>query len=85
MATPQVLDEAMAGEHDRGAAILLEPAHRTQPRRETAVVGLEVVVGVAVGAVPGRREQLAERGRVGRRLVGDDLDRSDLGRPDGPV
>ena len=38
------------------------------------MVGLEVVAGVAVGAVPGRREQLAERGRVGRRLVGDDLD-----------
>jgi len=46
MATPQVLDQAMPGEHDLGAANLLEPTHRTQHRRETAVVGLDVMVGV---------------------------------------
>jgi hypothetical protein len=79
MATPQVLDEAMAGEHDRGAAILLEPTHRTQPRPETAMVGLDVIVGVLIGAMPRRREQLAQRGRGGRRLVGDDLHGRDLG------
>jgi hypothetical protein len=28
MATPQVLDEGVAGDHDLGAAILLEPTHR---------------------------------------------------------
>jgi hypothetical protein len=83
MATPQVLDEAMAGEHDRGAGVLLEPAHRTQPRPETAMVGLEVIVGVLIGAMPGRREQLAQRGRGGRRLVGDDLHGRDLGGADG--
>jgi Transposase DDE domain group 1 len=48
MATPQVLYEGMPGDHDLAAAILLEPAHRTQPRLQTAVVGLDVVVGVAV-------------------------------------
>ena len=31
VATPQVLYEGMPGDHDLGAAILLEPAHRTQP------------------------------------------------------
>jgi hypothetical protein len=35
------------------------------------VVGLDVMVGVLIGAMPRRREHLAERGRVGRRLVGD--------------
>jgi hypothetical protein len=85
MATPQVLYEGMAGDHDLGAAILLEPTHRTQPRLETAVVSLDVIVGVLIGAMPRRREQLAERGRVGRRLVGDDLHGRDLGCGDGPL
>jgi hypothetical protein len=33
------------------------------------MVSLDVIVGVLIGAMPRRREQLAERGRVGRRLV----------------
>ena len=58
MATPKVLYEGMSGDHDLGAAILLEPAHRTQPRLETAMVGLDVVVGIPIGAMPRRRKQL---------------------------
>jgi hypothetical protein len=34
----------MPGDHDLGAVILLEPAHRKQPRLEMAVVGLDVVL-----------------------------------------
>jgi hypothetical protein len=49
------------------------------------VVSLDVIVGVLIGAMPRRREQLAERGRVGRRLVGDDLHGRDLGCGDGPL
>jgi hypothetical protein len=85
MATPQVLDEAMPGDHDLGAAILLAPTHRTQPRLETAVVGLDVAVAILIGAVPRRREHLVQRDRVGRRLVGDDLHGRDLGGADGPL
>jgi hypothetical protein len=49
------------------------------------VVGLDVIVGVLIGAVPRRREQLLQRDRVGRRLVGDDLHGRDLGCGDGPL
>ena len=41
-----------------GTVVLLEPAHRTQPRLGVAVVGLDVVVGVPIGAMPSRRQQL---------------------------
>jgi hypothetical protein len=34
----------MAGDHGPGAAVLLEPAHRPQPRLEATVVGVEVVL-----------------------------------------
>jgi hypothetical protein len=50
-----------------------------------AVVGLDVIVGVLIGAVPRRREQLVQRDRVGRRLVGDDLHGRDPGGADGPL
>jgi hypothetical protein len=53
-----VLHEGMPGDHDPGGAILLEPAQRTQPRLETAVVGFAAVVGVLIGAMPGSWQQL---------------------------
>jgi hypothetical protein len=36
----------------------LSPAHRSQSRLASAVVGLNAVIGVLLGAMPGRREQL---------------------------
>jgi hypothetical protein len=75
----------MPGDHDPGAAVLLEPAHRTQPRLQPAVVTLDVVVGIPIGAMPSRRQQLLEHRRVHRRMVGDDLNGRDLGRADGPL
>jgi hypothetical protein len=73
----------MPGEHDAGAAVLLEPSHRPEPCLQAAVIGLKSVVGVLLGAVPGRLEQVVQHRQVGQGAVSDNLDRSDLGRPDG--
>jgi hypothetical protein len=75
--------QGVPGDHDAGAAVLLEPAHRSQPRFEAAVVSLDAVVGVLLGAMPGHRQQLVQHRRVGRRSVGDDLDRDRRCRADG--
>jgi hypothetical protein len=55
------------------------------PRLEAAVVGLDVVVGLPVGAMPGRRHHLLEHRRVHRRVVGDHLDWRDPHRADGAL
>jgi hypothetical protein len=47
------------------------------------VVGLDVVVGVPIGAMPGRRQQLFQHACIHRRSVSDDLDWRALGRADG--
>jgi hypothetical protein len=49
------------------------------------VVTLDPVVGVLVGSMPGCWRQLLEHARVYRRVVGDDLNRGDLGGADGPL
>jgi hypothetical protein len=85
VASSQILHEAMPGDHDPGAAVLLEPTPRTQPRLQPAVVTLDVVVGIPIGAMPDRRQQLLEHRRVHRRMVGDELNERDLGRADGPL
>src|SRR4029450_715315 len=63
VASSQILHNALPGDHDPGAGILVEPAHRTQPRRETAGVGLDMAVGIPLGAMPGRWQQLLEHRR----------------------
>jgi hypothetical protein len=84
VASAEVLDEGVPGDDHPGARVLLEPARRTQPRLETAVVSFDLVVGIPVGAVPGRRQQPIEHHRVPRRPVGHDLDRHRRGRSAGP-
>jgi hypothetical protein len=74
----------MPGDHDAGAAFLFEPSHGPEPCLQAAVIGLNSVVGVPLGAVPGRLEQVVQHRQVGQGSVGDDLNRSDLGRSDGP-
>jgi len=49
------------------------------------MIGLDSVVGVLIGAVPGRRQQLLEHRRVRRGPVGDHLDRHHLRRADRPL
>jgi hypothetical protein len=74
----------MAANDHPGGTVLLEAAHRTQPRLEAAMVGLDPVVGVLVGAMP-CKWQLLQHGRVDRRPIGGDLDGPDLARADGPL
>ena len=49
------------------------------------MVSLDPVVGVPLGAVPRRWEQLLQHHRIGRRSVGDDSDPLYLGRAEGPL
>jgi hypothetical protein len=65
-----------------GQAVLLEATHRTQPCLQPAVVALDPIVGMALGAMPRRWRQLLQHGRVHRRLIGSDLGGRDLGRVD---
>jgi hypothetical protein len=46
------------------------------------MIALDVVVGVPIGAVPRRCQQLPHNRRIRQRLVGDNLGRRDLGRAD---
>jgi hypothetical protein len=48
------------------------------------VTRLDTLVGMLVGSMPGCRRQLPQHTGVGRRVVGDDLNRSDLGGADRP-
>jgi hypothetical protein len=84
VSAPKVLDEPMPGDDDSGATVLLEPSHRSQARLQPAVIRLDAVVGVPVGAVPCRRQQLLQQSRLHRRLIGGDLSGPDLGA-DGPL
>src|SRR5215207_5713006 len=61
----------------------LRAPHRAQPGLQSAVISLNAAVAVLLSAMPGRRQQLLQDGRVRRRLVGGDLHWRDLGRPDG--
>ena len=70
--------KGVPGDDHPGAAVLLEPSHWSQPRLQPAVIGLDPVVAVLLGAVPRRRQEFLLHGRVHRRLIGDNLDRRDL-------
>jgi hypothetical protein len=83
VSAPKVLDEGVSGDDHPGAAVLFEATHWSQPRLVAAVIRLDPVVGVLFGAMPRRREEFLQHGRVHRRLVGGDLDGRDLGRADG--
>src|SRR6266508_3690598 len=60
----------MPGGYDPGAAILLE----SKPRLEPAMVRFFPVVGIPVGATPGRWQEIINGQRVGRRSVGHHLE-----------
>jgi hypothetical protein len=64
VASPEVLDESVAGNDHAGVAVLLQATHGPQPRLQAVVVGLDPVVGVLVGSMPGCRRQLLEHAAV---------------------
>jgi hypothetical protein len=66
-----------------GVAVLVEATHRPQPRLQPPMAGLDPVVGVPLGAMPGRWQQILEHHRVRRRSIGDHLNGCHLGRADG--
>src|SRR5262245_55939784 len=74
----------MAGNDHAGVAVLLEATHRPEACLQSAVVAPDARVGGVVGTMPGGRHQLLEHAWVHRRVVGDDLDRDDLGGADRP-
>ena len=63
MASAKVLDEGMSRDDHPGAKVLFESSHRSQPRLQAAVIGLDVVVGVLLGAVPCRWEHVVHDDR----------------------
>jgi hypothetical protein len=81
----KVLDERMPHDDGPGATVLLEPSHRSQPRFQPTMVALDAVVGVAVGTMPCRWQQLLQHRRIQPRLIGGDLGGGDLGRANGPL
>jgi hypothetical protein len=83
VASPDILDERMTGDDHPDAVVPLEAAHRSQSCLQPAVVALDPIVGVPVGSVPRRWQQLLQHHRIGRCSVGDDLGGRDLGRADG--
>jgi hypothetical protein len=52
-----------------------QSAHRPQPSLQPAVIRLDPVVAVSLGDVPRCRQQFVQHAKVGRRLVGGDLER----------
>src|SRR4029453_12854868 len=75
-----VMDEGVSGDRDPGAVVLFEPGHRPEPRLQPPVVAFDAVVGVLVGPMPRRRQQVIEHCRIPRCPVGGDIDRSGPGR-----
>ncbi len=53
VAAAQVVHERMSGGDGLGGAHLFESAHRSKPRRQPAVIGLDAIVRVLLGDVPG--------------------------------
>jgi hypothetical protein len=67
MSTPNVLHQRIPRDDHPGAAILLEAPHRSQPGLQSAVISLNAAVAILLSAMPRRRQQLLQDGRIRRR------------------
>jgi hypothetical protein len=56
MPSPNVLDEGMTNNDHSGVPVLLEAAHRPQPRLQAPMVTLNSVVGILLGSMPRCRQ-----------------------------
>src|SRR5215204_5509044 len=56
----------MPGDHHAGAGFLFAPSHGPEPCLQAAAIGLNLVVGVPLGAMPGRLEQVVNTVRSAR-------------------
>jgi hypothetical protein len=70
----------MPGDHDPGAAILLEAPHWTKPCLQPTVIAFDPVVGASVGAMQAAGSSSPSTTGLGGCLVGDDLHRGGLRR-----
>jgi hypothetical protein len=61
VASAHVLDECVAPHHDAGRPFPFQAAHRSEPRLEATMVGLNSVVCVLSGVVECQREELSDR------------------------
>jgi hypothetical protein len=76
----------MPSDDDASGAVVLEAAHRSQPRLHLAMAAASMqLLGVLLSAVPGRRQRLLQHRRVHWRPVGDNLDWRRLDAADGPL
>jgi hypothetical protein len=66
-APADVLDEGVSGNDDPGGTVCLQPSHRTESSFQASVVGLDGVVGMGLGVMEGRWEQLLEDARIDSR------------------
>jgi hypothetical protein len=58
VAASKDLHKAIPGDHDPCAPVPPESSHRTKPRLQPAMIRLNPVVGIPIGAMPRRRQQL---------------------------
>src|SRR6266511_1270656 len=70
----------VSGDDKSCGSVVAEPAHRSQPVFEPAVVGLHPVVAIPLMVTPGGREEFVKHRRVGCGPVGDHLGRPHPGR-----
>jgi hypothetical protein len=75
VAAAKILDERVPSGDDPRGPVALQAAHRPQPGFQPAVVGFYRVVGVPLGDVQRRRDQLVQDPRISGSLVGGDLGR----------
>ena len=71
MAAANVLDERLTLDDDARGAVAFQPAHRSQPGFQPAVVGWDTIVGLLDCVVQRVRCQLTDRFRQRCRPVGD--------------
>jgi hypothetical protein len=72
-ASAEVLDEGMGGDDDPGGTVSLQSSHGSKPGLQASGVGLDGVVGMGLGVMEGRGEQVIDDAGVRSIPGGGDL------------